>query len=260
MTQSLHPAAKQGFSSAAERYQQVRPSYPEALVPWLQQQLGLTTDAQLLDLGSGTGKFLPQLKFISSHILAVDPVAEMLTQLKRVHPDIPTLQAMSDALPLENASIHAVFCAQSFHWFANLDSLKEIHRILKDRGYLVLIWNQRDVNVGWVKALADFILPMEGDTPRYHSGQWHDVFQDQQLFRPVAETTLQQIHSGTVEQVVSKRLLSTSFIAAQPDDVQQQLKSQFEQIVLAHTGKQPDEQIDFPYVTHVYIFQKIPTP
>lgn len=54
MTQSLHPAAQQGFSSAAERYQQVRPSYPEALVPWLQQQLGLPHHAQLLDLGSGT--------------------------------------------------------------------------------------------------------------------------------------------------------------------------------------------------------------
>jgi len=260
MTQSLHPAAQQGFSSAAERYQQVRPSYPEALVPWLQQQLGLPHHAQLLDLGSGTGKFLPLLKLLSSHILAVDPVAEMLTQLKQVHPDIPTLQAMSDALPLENALMDAVFCAQSFHWFANFDSLKEIHRILKDQGYLVLIWNQRDVNVDWVKALAEFILPMEGDTPRYHSGQWRNVFQDQQLFRPVAETTLQQFHSGTVEQVVSKRLLSTSFIAAQSDDAQQQLKSQFEQIVREHTGKQPDEQIDFPYITHVYVFQKIPTP
>jgi hypothetical protein len=63
-----------------------------------------------------------------------------------------------------------------------------------------------------------------------------------------------------VEQVVSKRLLSTSFIAAQSDDAQQQLKSQFEQIIREYTGKQPDEQIDFPYITHVYVFQKIPTP
>ncbi|WP_347453227.1 class I SAM-dependent methyltransferase [Acinetobacter thermotolerans] len=257
MTQSLHPAAKQGFSTAAERYQQVRPSYPEALTPWLQQQLTLTQDAQLLDLGAGTGKFLPHLKQLSQNILAVDPVPEMLAQLKLAHPDITTLEAMSDAMPLEDASIDAVFCAQSFHWFAHLDSLKEIHRVLKNQGYLVLVWNQRDITVDWVKALADFILPMEGDTPRYHSGKWREVFQEQYLFKPVAETTLQHFHSGTVEQVVSKRLLSTSFIAAQPEKEQQLLKQQFEQIVEKYTGKQPQDHIDFPYVTYVYVFQKI---
>src|SRR5690606_3590539 len=118
MTQLLHLAAKQGFSSAADRYQQARPSYPAALTSWLQQQLHLSLEARVLDLGAGTGKFLPHLKQLSPHILAVDPVAQMLAQLQQQHPEIPTIQAMSDKLPLDNLSIDAVFCAQSFHWFA----------------------------------------------------------------------------------------------------------------------------------------------
>ena len=58
MTQSLHPAAQKGFSSAAELYQQVRPGYPQDIVNWLQDQLQLGEKSHVIDLGSGTGKFL----------------------------------------------------------------------------------------------------------------------------------------------------------------------------------------------------------
>ena len=62
--------------------------------------------------------------------------------------------------------------------------------------------------------------------------------------------------SGTVEQVVSKRLLSTSFIAAMPTEQQQQLKTQFEQLVLEYTNKYAQDEIEFPYCTHLYVYQK----
>lgn len=259
MTHSLHPVAIEGFSRAAALYQEARPSYPPTLIEVLQSELALAKHAQLLDLGSGTGKFLPYLKAlgIDHHILALDPVAEMLAQLKQVHADVDCIQATSDAMPINDQSIDAICCAQSFHWFANPASLKEIHRILKEDSHLVLVWNQRDIEVNWVKALADLIYPFEGNTPRYHSDAWREVFQDQTLFQLHAEYRFDHVHSGSVEQVVSKRLLSTSFIAAMPSTQQQALKQQFEQIVLDATGKQAQDQIDFPYVTHLYIFRKI---
>lgn len=214
MTQSLHPAAQQGFSAAAELYQQVRPDYPADLSPWLAETLSLPVHADLVDLGTGTGKFIPYLRPLSSHITAIDPVPEMLAQLKLAHPDIHTLEGMSHQLPLPDHSVNAVFCAQSFHWFANLETLKELDRVLKPQGFLVLVWNQRDITVDWVKALADYIAPLKGDTPRYHSDAWRKVFEEQNLFQPYAETQMHQLQHGPVEQVVSKRLLSTSFIAA----------------------------------------------
>lgn len=159
MTQSLHPAAQQGFSSAAELYQQARPNYPQQIVTWLQQQLNLDAQSTVVDLGSGTGKFLPYLQQVTSHIIAVEPIAEMLTQLQQAYPQISTLQASSDRLPIASESIDAVICAQSFHWFANIESLNEIHQILKPHGQLGLVWNQRDIQVDWVKALADVLEP-----------------------------------------------------------------------------------------------------
>ncbi|MGE8559434.1 MAG: class I SAM-dependent methyltransferase [Acinetobacter sp.] len=257
MTQSLHPAAQKGFSSAAELYQQVRPGYPAEIVNWLQHQLQLGTNSQVIDLGSGTGKFLPYLQQITSHIIAIEPVQEMLAQLQHAFPDIQTLQASSEQLPVAANSVDAVICAQSFHWFDNVETLQQIHQVLKTSGHLALIWNQRDIQVDWVKALADLIEPFEGNTPRYHSEKWKAVFEHQSLFQLENVQTFQQQHVGTVENVVSKRLLSTSFIAAMPDPEQQQLKALFEQIVFTFTGKYPQDEIAFPYVTYAYHFKKI---
>lgn len=257
MTQSLHPAAQKGFSLGAELYQQVRPNYPQETPVWLQDQLQIGEDSTVVDLGAGTGKFLPYLLQTQANVIAVEPVAEMLQQLQQSYPSVTCIQASSTQLPFDNESIHAILCAQSFHWFANLETLTEMHRVLVASGHLGLIWNQRDTEVDWVKALADEISPLEGDTPRYHSEQWKQVFENQQLFNFMGLQTFQQRHHGTVEQVVSKRLLSTSFIAAMPPTEQQQLKAKFEQIVFDFTGLTAQDQIDFPYTTFAYHFQKV---
>ncbi|MEG0488327.1 MAG: class I SAM-dependent methyltransferase [Acinetobacter sp.] len=257
MTHSLHPAAQKGFSSAAELYQQVRPDYPQDVVKWLKEDLELDPHSSVVDLGAGTGKFLPYLKQVTPHIIAVEPITEMLEQLKIVHPDVQTLQAKSDKIPLNSASIDAVLCAQSFHWFANIETLNEIHQILKPNGHLGLIWNQRDEQTDWVKALTNVLLPIEGDTPRYHSGQWKQVFENQLLFQLESTQVFSQLQTGTVESVVSKRFLSVSFIASMPEIEQHKLKQQFEQIVFEYTGKRPQDEIDFPYKTYVYNFKKL---
>lgn len=257
MTHSLHPAAQKGFSSAAELYQKVRPNYPQDIVRWLKQNLVLNTDSIAVDLGAGTGKFLPYLKQATTHLIAVEPVIEMLEQLSIVHPDVQRLQAKSDQIPLDSQSVDAVLCAQAFHWFANIETLDEIYRILKPQGHLGLVWNQRDESVDWVKALADLLATLEGDTPRYHSGQWKQVFEQQHLFQLKSCQTFTQVQTGTVENVVSKRLMSTSFIATMPQQEQAKLKQKFEQIVFEHTGKSAQDEIDFPYVTYAYHFHKL---
>ena len=256
MTQSLHPSASKGFSQSASLYQEVRPDYPSALVHYLKACLKTFDQPSCIDLGAGTGKFLATLLQVSPHILAVEPVSEMLEQLQKAYPHVKTLQAFSHDLKIPNQSIDAIFCAQSFHWFANMESLQEMQRILKPNGHLFFIWNQRDVSIDWVQALADLIYPLEGDTPRYHSGQWQQLMQKQNLFKLQDAPTWSYHHVGSVEKVVSKRLLSTSFIAALSTYEQQQLKLKFESIVQKFTGKIATDELAFPYMTHLYHYQK----
>ena len=253
----IHHAAQQGFSQAAELYQQVRPDYPNEIVNWLKQELQLDQSSCVVDLGAGTGKFIPYLEQVTSDIIAVEPVQAMREQLSLAHPKIKTLDAYSTEIPLPPQSVDAVLCAQSFHWFANIETLNEIYQLLKIDGHLGLIWNQRDIEVNWVKALADILQPLEQDTPRYHSGDWKKVFEHQFLFRLESVKVYSQVQKGTVEQVVSQRLLSTSFIAAMTEKQQLELKQQFEQVVYEFTGKQPQDEIEFPYITYAYHFKKI---
>lgn len=253
----IHHAAQQGFSQAAELYQQVRPDYPNEIVNWLKQELQLNQSSCVVDLGAGTGKFIPYLEQVTSDIIAVEPVQAMREQLSLAHPKIRTLDAYSTEIPLPPQSVDAVLCAQSFHWFANIETLNEIYQLLKIDGHLGLIWNQRDIEVNWVKALADILQLLEQDTPRYHSGDWKKVFEHQFLFRLESVKVYSQVQKGTVEQVVSQRLLSTSFIAAMTEKQQLELKQQFEQVVYEFTGKQPQDEIEFPYITYAYHFKKI---
>ena len=253
----IHHAAQQGFSQAAELYQQVRPDYPNEIVNWLKQELQLDQSSCVVDLGAGTGKFIPYLEQVTSDIIAVEPVQAMREQLSLAHPKIRTLDAYSTEIPLPPQSVDAVLCAQSFHWFANIETLNEIYQLLKIDGHLGLIWNQRDIEVNWVKALADILQLLEQDTPRYHSGDWKKVFEHQFLFRLESVKVYSQVQKGTVEQVVSQRLLSTSFIAAMTEKQQLELKQQFEQVVYEFTGKQPQDEIEFPYITYAYHFKKI---
>jgi SAM-dependent methyltransferase len=47
---------------------------------------------------------------------------------------------------LPAASVDFVVAAQAFHWFDPESTRQEFHRILKPGGYLVLIWNERQLN------------------------------------------------------------------------------------------------------------------
>ena len=180
----------------------------------------------------------------------------MRQQLEQQFPQVLSLAGTSQAIPLSSHSMDAVFCAQSFHWFSDHASVSEIARILKPKGDLILIWNQRDLNVDWVNALAECIAPFEGDTPRYHSGEWQNIFSQQEEFRFIQKHQIAHPQIGRVEDVVSKRLLSTSFIAALSSQKQYNLKQKFESIIKDYTQKAPDDAIVFPYQTYIYHYQK----
>lgn len=57
--------------------------------------------------------------------------------------------------------------------------------------------------------------------------------------------------------MVSKRLLSTSFIAAMTEKINYSSKLSLKKIVYDFTGLGPQDQIVFPYITYAYHFQKV---
>jgi SAM-dependent methyltransferase len=128
------------FDLAAEEYEATRPSYPDEVL----DLLPVATDATVLDLGAGTGKLTRVLARRYAHVIAVEPLDGMRGILARVVPDVEVLAGTAEQIPLEDASVGAVFAAQAFHWFDHDRAIPEIARVLRPGGVLALVWNGPD--------------------------------------------------------------------------------------------------------------------
>ena len=112
---------------------------------------------QVLELGAGTGKLTEQLVALGHDVHATDPDPQMLALLEKNLPAVRTSQAPAEEIPAGDASYDVVVCGQAFHWFDVERALPEIARVLKPRGRLSLVWNQRDERIPWVKRLGAII-------------------------------------------------------------------------------------------------------
>src|SRR5580700_5629283 len=135
---NIHRTAAEGFSAGAATYVEGRPEYPPEIEAWLTDDLGLGSGKTALDLAAGTGKFSSRLLATGATVIAVEPVQAILNELRRQYPEVEARSGMAQAIPIEDASVDAVVCAQSFHWFATPEALREIHRVLKPGGALGL--------------------------------------------------------------------------------------------------------------------------
>ncbi len=252
---SIHRQAAKGFAAGAAAYASGRPGYPPEALAWLREDVGLRPGTVVLDCGSGTGKFVPLLLGTGARVVALEPVAEMRAELARAHPDVEVLTGTAERIPLPDASLDAVVCAQSFHWFATVAALAEFRRVLKPGGRLGLTWNGRDTSVRWVAELADLIEARQVDEPRYLSGAWREVFPAEGL-APVGERTARHRHVGDPEQVVVQRSLSVSFVAALPERERAEVEREVRELIARTPELAGRAEVAVPYETLMAAFRK----
>jgi SAM-dependent methyltransferase len=255
----IHRSASEGFIAAAETYVSGRPDYPAAIVQWLREALRLGPGKTALDLGAGTGKFLRYLVATGAEITAVEPLSAMSRLLAADNPQVPVLAGTAEALPLDDASVDAIVCAQSFHWFANAGAMAEISRALKPGGALGLVWNVRDESVAWVAELAEILKPYEGDAPRYYSGDWRKVF-PAKGFGPLREHRFPHSHAGRPAKVILDHTLSISFIAALPQSEREKVAARVRDLIAATPELAGRQEVVLPYETHAFSCGKIGAP
>ncbi|MCD7041360.1 MULTISPECIES: class I SAM-dependent methyltransferase [Pseudomonas fluorescens group] len=252
----VHTSAQQGFSTQAVTYAQGRPDYPRQLTGWLAETLRIDAQSSVVDLGAGTGKFTRLLSTLAPTLTAVEPVAAMGAQLRKLLPDVRLVNGTAESIPLPSASADAVVCAQAFHWFSTEAALAEIHRVLKPGGRLGLVWNVRDESVDWVAAITDIITPYEGDTPRFHTGLWREAFNGVYFSAPDV-TYFPYNHVGSPQEVIMDRFLSVSFIAALADGPKASVTAQLQALIDTHPALKGRDTVAFPYQTQAYVCHRL---
>ena len=255
-TTGVHRAAAAGFADGANIYAASRPAYPGEALDWLRDRMGIGPDSHVVEVGAGTGLFTRLLVETGAKVLAVDPVPEMLVHLASTLPGVATAIATAEALPIAAKSVDAVICATAFHWFATPRTLAEFRRVLRPGGTLGLIWNVRDIDVPWVRRLSEITDLYQDDAPRQKSQAWRDIF-PAPGFSPLHETAMRYDHVGTAEGVIVGRTLSTSFIAALPDDRRASLVDEVRAMIAATPELAGRPEVHFPYVTRAYDCRRI---
>lgn len=138
------------FSDRTANYLKYRPSYPVELVDMLSQQCELREGSVIADIGSGTGKLTELLLANHYTVFGVEPNTEMRATADALflgNESFVSMSGDSSTTGLKDHSVDLVVAAQSFHWFDKEPTKQEFTRILKPKGYIGLIWNERDTSL-----------------------------------------------------------------------------------------------------------------
>ncbi len=223
------------FGAEAAAYERGRPSYPPEVIDWL-----LPPGARdVLDLGAGTGKLTTRLAERGLHVVAVDPIAEMLEVLSSALPDTPALLGTAEQIPLPDDSVDAVLVAQAWHWVDPARAIPEVARVLRPGGRLGLVWNTRDERLGWVKELGTII---GHDDDPLHTVSLPAPFTDQE--RHQVEWTNYLTPQALIDLVASR-----SYCITAPAEARTKTLDQVRELLATHPALASSSGLALPYVT-----------
>jgi len=137
------------FSNRVENYVKYRPSYPAEVLEVFRNEMGLTSESVIADIGSGTGISSQLFLDIGHVVYGVEPNAKMreaAAEFLAAYPNFYSIDGTSAKTNLFSVSVDIVIAAQAFHWFEPESTRNEFKRILRPRGWVALIWNERQLN------------------------------------------------------------------------------------------------------------------
>ena len=132
------------FSDRVDNYVRYRPSYPDDVLDLLGKEVGLTADAAIADVGSGTGLSAELFLRNGNSVFGVEPNTEMrraAETLLQSYPKFQSIAGSAEATTLPDQSVDYVVVGHAFHWFDGPKTRQEFARILRPGGWVVLMWN-----------------------------------------------------------------------------------------------------------------------
>lgn len=175
------------FTTRVEDYAKFRPTYPRLVLDLLKADCGLTEGSLVADVGSGTGIFSEMLLGNGNTVFGVEPNAQMRSAAEKLLSNyqlFKSIDGAAEATTLGSHSIDIVTTAQAFHWFDQTRARMEFARILKPKGWVVLIWNERRLDsTPFLRAFEQLLLEYGTDYQKIRhenvTGQIEDFFAPQ---------------------------------------------------------------------------------
>ncbi len=164
------------FGKTAEDYAKYRPGFPASFFKELGKRGHVKAGMTILDLGTGTGTIAHGLAEMGCTAVGLDPAERLLEQARRkALPNETYVAGSAEKLPFENASFDLVTAGQCWHWFDQGAAGKEIKRVLKPGGKLIIASFDFDPKPGNIVRVTLDLIPKYNPTwnPETRPGFYH---------------------------------------------------------------------------------------
>lgn len=205
------------FTPRVAYYEKYRPHYPIDLLWLIEEEIGFDVNSNVADIGSGTGILSELFVRNGNMVFGIEPNDAMRAIAEEKFRDdfnFISIKGTAENTKLEDSSVDLIVSGQAFHWFDIKKVPEEFRRILVERGYVVLVWNERKEKKRGIMSAYEKICRKYGtDYEKYKSKTEITISSLNKIFRvrnfKYAEFEIKQYLSF---EGLKGRLLSSSFI------------------------------------------------
>lgn len=242
----------QRFSGRVDNYIKFRPSYPDEILKFLKEEINLSSEFIIADIGSGTGILSKIFLDNGNKVFCIEPNSEMRkageTYLKN-YKNFISINGTAESSQLHDHSIDLITAGQAFHWFDIEKSKKEFIRILKPKGWTALIWNSRKNDVTeFLKSYEKLLLKY---SPDYKNVDHKNINEDilKLFFKNYKKKVFFNSQRFDFESLKG-RLLSSSYAPAEGDQNFSQMINELKNNFIKY---QENGFIEFIYDTELFL-------
>lgn len=243
------------FSNRVENYVKYRPHYPSEVLEVFRDEMNFDENSVIADIGSGTGISARLFLENENKVLGIEPnqaMREAAEEYLNEFENFLSIDGTAENTTLDESSVDFVVAAQAFHWFDNEDSRREFKRILKEKGFVALMWNERILDGNeFLKEYEKFLIEYGTDYEKVR----HDNINEESLTK-FFQTDFRRFSADNYQTLdfdgLKGRLLSSSYMPSEEnpryEDLVFNLKRLFDKY--AEQGK-----IQILYQTNIFYAQ-----
>jgi SAM-dependent methyltransferase len=243
------------FSNRVANYVKYRPDYPREIIGFLEKRCGLTAETLIADIGYGTGISSAMFLENCNRVIGVEPNDAMRAAAVEYLADFPAftpVKGTAEATTLPESSVDMIVTGQAFHWFDLEKTKTEFKRILRPGGFIVLMWNERQLDT------TPFLIGYEELLIKYSTDYAvvrHDRF-DEKVLETFFDSGVSKAVFDNVQiqdlEGIKGRMLSSSYMPTEQDEVFPAMVEDLGPLFAKHSE---NGRIKVFYDTNVYVSQ-----
>ena len=243
------------FSNRVENYVKYRPNYPKEVLNLFRYEMNLRNNLIVADIGAGTGISSKLFLENGNRVVGVEPNQTMRRAAEEFLKDFPNFSIVdgtAENTSLESQTVDFIVAAQAFHWFDEAQTRKEFKRVLKTGGFVVLMWNERQLDTTkFLRAYENLLIEFGTD---YEKVRHENITKE--TLRDFFQTDFQQAVFQNRQTVdfngLKGRMLSSSYIPAEENPRFSEMIKNLESLFAQHAE---NGKIDILYDCKIFYGQ-----